>query len=451
MGKKEILNIIKTRKSIFCIITCLAVVLSSYIYISKTSYTVKVDGQTIGVVKDKEQVNQEIENIKKDLQKKFDKDIKLGKDITFEKIQVANEDLSPIETIKSRLYSSLEFNVNAYEVKVNGDTLLYLESKEAADTLLDTIKNTYIGNRKKEDFKEISFVEKVEVQETETNIGNIKSIEDALNLVAKGGNEIKTYKVQLGESAWTIASKLNMKVEDIAKANPEINIEKLKIDQEINLSVPKSYIHVKTVEFAQYEEKIPYETVFEETSALYSGEKKIQKPGEDGKKKVEVEVAKINGVVESKNILTEEIIQEPIKMIVLKGTKPRPITVASGDLSNPSRGKLSSRFGTRWGRSHTGIDISAPKGTEIKAADGGKVTFAGTKSGYGKIVILSHGDGFETYYAHCDSIKVKVGERVAKGQVIATVGTTGRVTGSNLHFETRKNGKPIDPLKYVSY
>jgi len=215
--------------------------------------------------------------------------------------------------------------------------------------------------------------------------------------------------------------------------------------------IPKTYLNVKTVELTSIEEEIPYKTVFEETNTLYTGEKRIRKQGIEGKKRIEVEIVKVNGIVANKNIIKEEIIKEPSEMVVIKGTKQPSTTLAFGVFSNPSRGRLSSRFGTRWGRNHEGIDIASSKGTEIKAAATGKVVFAGTKSGYGKIVIIDHGNGFESYYAHCDTIKVNVGDKVEEGQLIATVGTTGRVTGPNLHFEIKKNGKSINPLKYVSY
>jgi murein DD-endopeptidase MepM/ murein hydrolase activator NlpD len=90
-----------------------------------------------------------------------------------------------------------------------------------------------------------------------------------------------------------------------------------------------------------------------------------------------------------------------------------------------------------------------PKGTPIKAADDGVVTFAAYSGTYGNIVKLSHGNGLETWYAHCDTIKVSVGQVVSKGEVIATVGITGRATGYHLHFEVRKNGVPQNPMNYL--
>lgn len=98
---------------------------------------------------------------------------------------------------------------------------------------------------------------------------------------------------------------------------------------------------------------------------------------------------------------------------------------------------------------HDGIDLAAPKGTPIKAASGGIVVKAGRETGYGKMVEISHGNGLDTLYAHASRLKVKVGQLVTKGQVIALVGQTGRATGPHLHFEVRMAGHPLDPTLFL--
>lgn len=118
---------------------------------------------------------------------------------------------------------------------------------------------------------------------------------------------------------------------------------------------------------------------------------------------------------------------------------------------NPTEGVLTSSFGERWGRRHNGIDIGADMNTEIYAADSGTVTYAGEMSGYGNYVVIDHGNGFETAYAHCSSISVSAGDTVLKGQVIAHVGSTGNSTGPHLHFEVKENGEFLNPLDYVIY
>jgi len=121
-------------------------------------------------------------------------------------------------------------------------------------------------------------------------------------------------------------------------------------------------------------------------------------------------------------------------------------------LSKPISGTVSSRFGAmsriRSG-AHTGLDISAPYGTKIKAAAPGKVIFAGYKGAYGKMIAIDHGNGVLTYYGHCSSLKASVGQKVSQGTVIAAVGSTGNSTGNHLHLEIRVNGVAYNPQNYL--
>ncbi len=120
-------------------------------------------------------------------------------------------------------------------------------------------------------------------------------------------------------------------------------------------------------------------------------------------------------------------------------------------LISPVSGTVTSRFGTRWGKSHKGVDIGAPKGTPIKAAASGTVTVAqyGYCGGYGNYVMISHGNGVQTLYGHCNSLNVSTGETVSQGQVIAYVGNTGNSYGNHLHLEIRVNGVAQNPQNYL--
>ena len=120
-------------------------------------------------------------------------------------------------------------------------------------------------------------------------------------------------------------------------------------------------------------------------------------------------------------------------------------------LTRPISGVLTSRYGYRWGRTHTGIDIGAPTGTAIKAAASGTVTFSGWKGSLGKLVVITHENGIQTYYGHCSQLIASAGDKVSVGQVIAKVGSTGRSTGSHLHFEIRIKGASINPQSYIGY
>ena len=120
-------------------------------------------------------------------------------------------------------------------------------------------------------------------------------------------------------------------------------------------------------------------------------------------------------------------------------------------LIRPVSGTVTSRFGGRWGKNHKGVDIGAPKGTTIVAAAAGTVTVSqyGYSGGYGNYIILSHGNGIQTLYAHCTSLLVNVGQTVSQGQAIATVGNTGNSYGNHLHLEVRVNGVAQNPQNYV--
>ena len=123
--------------------------------------------------------------------------------------------------------------------------------------------------------------------------------------------------------------------------------------------------------------------------------------------------------------------------------------VSGAGLIWPLRGSVTSPYGYRWGRLHAGIDISAGTGTPIRAAKGGTVIFSGTMSGYGNCVVIDHGGGFSTLYAHQSRVAVGDGAGVSQGQVIGAVGSTGHSTGPHLHFETRVGGSPQNPMRYL--
>lgn len=137
------------------------------------------------------------------------------------------------------------------------------------------------------------------------------------------------------------------------------------------------------------------------------------------------------------------------KKVAARMTKVR----GTGTLIWPLQGRITSRFGAirRWGGGyrHTGIDIAAPYGSPVVAADAGEVIFAGWWDGYGKAIVVDHGNKRSTVYAHLSRIYVKVGEAVMRGQTIGLEGSTGYSTGPHLHFEVRINGVPVNPINYL--
>jgi len=114
----------------------------------------------------------------------------------------------------------------------------------------------------------------------------------------------------------------------------------------------------------------------------------------------------------------------------------------------PLNGNITSYYGPRWGRMHTGIDIDGSTGQPVVASNSGTVIMASSYSGYGNAVIIDHG-GIQTLYAHLSSFNVSDGQQVAQGEIVGNVGCTGSCTGDHLHFEVRVNGSPVDPLDYL--
>jgi murein DD-endopeptidase MepM/ murein hydrolase activator NlpD len=126
-----------------------------------------------------------------------------------------------------------------------------------------------------------------------------------------------------------------------------------------------------------------------------------------------------------------------------------PATTSASGLIWPVNGPVTSGFGMRWGRMHTGIDIAVPTGTPVHASASGVVVYAGWMSGYGNLVAIDHGGGLATAYAHNSSLIVSVGQQVSQGDLISLSGSTGHSTGPHVHFEVRVNGVPVDPLNYL--
>ncbi len=126
-----------------------------------------------------------------------------------------------------------------------------------------------------------------------------------------------------------------------------------------------------------------------------------------------------------------------------------PARVGGSGVAWPTNGSVTSGFGYRWGSLHAGIDIANGTGTPIRAAKAGTIILAGWNGGYGNCIVIDHGGGFSTLYAHMTRLRASDGQRVSQGDLIGDMGSTGNSTGSHLHFETRVNGSPQDPTRYL--
>lgn len=173
------------------------------------------------------------------------------------------------------------------------------------------------------------------------------------------------------------------------------------------------------------------------------------------------ELARANGIRDPRQIIVGQKIfipgatkQLPVEIITPSGGAATPPTATPSDAEEgaylwPVSGSINSGFGPRGASFHDGLDIAAPAGTPIRAVEQGDVIYSDQLRGYGNIVIIRHGGGIVSVYAHNEVNLVRDGQQVARGEVIARVGSTGRVTGPHLHFEIRKNNLAQDPTLYL--
>lgn len=406
-------------------------------------------GQKIGIVASKEPLQQAIDEMEKQIEAYYNMDAIAEGDIAFSPVAVKPSMIQDDSAVIAAIKKDMHFKVRATALVVNGKQIAILKDADAAQSILDKIKQPYVDKAKGDpNIREIRIADDVQLVDKLVEYSQVEDVDDVYNRIMAGTEGQKIYEVKAGDTIWAIAKRYQLSIDDIKKANPDMaSLDDLQIGDKINLTVPEKIINVETVERVEYTEAIPYQTVYKQDSSLYKNQSKVVKEGSEGQRKVTADVIKRNGIEEKRVIVAETVVKQASDQVIAKGTKPLPSLIGTGNIGLPARGRITSRFGYRGREFHTGVDIAAPYGSPIYAADNGKVIWAGWDGNYGRLVKIDHGNGMVTYYAHISRIVVKVGQRVAKGQLIAYVGTSGRSTGPHVHFEVRKNGKPINPLR----
>ncbi len=338
----------------------------------------------------------------------------------------------------------------AYLIKTKNNDLVIVKTKNEAEKLL-AITKQYLINRYKLTDKatNIALSDDVNIVSTKAKPNKIAAFDAAEKLLTAKGICNYKYKVSNGENLWDISIKNHIDIEKVLDMNPGAD-KKLNPGDTIKLYKYTYKLGLKWNEAIDYNEKVLYSVVSEKTNKLLRGRVKIQSSGQYGLRHIVGTLTKVNGVDVKRQITTNKIIKNPVSQKQLVGTSLTPPTFASGTFSRPVLGMLSSRFGFRWGKTHKGVDLAASYGSNVRAADGGKVIYAGWESGYGNFVQIDHENGYVSCYGHCSKLCVTVGQRVYAGEKIAEVGSTGHSTGPHLHFEVRKNGVPVNPWPFIN-
>ncbi len=405
---------------------------------------ISVDGQTIGVMRHADDYTALLSEINNELDYVLDEDFVPVGNLQFSTRLIAKGAFSNEADLKEKLKALSNEMLPAYGVYVDQELIFAMANESAALSVLNDYKNEFLEGKTD---ATAEFCQTVTVSHRFVPKQSLKTAESASIALHKGRMSMHT--VSPGETLESIANSYDITVDSLLQNNVIPNYDSL--SGMLKIPTGETLISVKTVEHRTMEEAVPFNTIEKDDPTKYEGNIVIEQKGAEGSRIVEAYITSVNGVETERNIVSENVLCAAVDEIIQKGTKEPPSPIGTGNMAVPTSGSLSSRFGSRWGRNHNGIDLAAPTGTNIYAADNGTVIYAAyNNGGYGYMVQIDHGNGVVTYYAHCNELFVTEGSVVAKGDVIASVGNTGRSTGSHLHFEVRVDGTPIDPMSYMN-
>ena len=338
-----------------------------------------------------------------------------------------NSEIEAVSLLRQETASEIEVNLNEIE-QINRDKEIH---RIRAEYLRDNLEVTEKKIELLESTRPANFIKAAILS---LSNGYVKmDLADLLVVVHSSLDEFEAYQGEYlkAEDRNVIEEGLNEKIakikEDLDKCQSNIT----------SLQKEKESVEVTNTELNS---RIGEVVVQVETLSVQKTQLETEIRAEEERIRLENERIRI----EQERIKAE---QERLRQIEIEKKK-------ASTFIKPTNGRLTISFGnrkhpvTKRTAFHAGIDLANSKGTRINASRNGQVTFAGNKGTYGKFIIIRHANGIETAYAHLSSINVKVGQNVSQGQHIGNMGSTGRSTGSHLHFEIRINGSAVNPLNY---
>jgi murein DD-endopeptidase MepM/ murein hydrolase activator NlpD len=344
----------------------------------------------------------------------------------------------------------------AYQFMVNGQKWFTVSKKDSLESLLSAYQKHYLANiDKNARIKRIAFSQTVEIVEVVVRPEEINSLKLAKEKIYAVEREAVEIEVKQGDNFWNLAKANNVTVNDLEILNPDIDPEKIFPGDKLIIKPINPVLDVVIELENTVVELIPFKMEYKKDNNLYKNQKKIIQEGIDGQKEVRYNITLLNGYQRHLKIKNETTVKEPVNAIVQIGTRT---TVFKGGRVNygvVSGKRISSRYGFRihpiTGRKrfHDGLDIAAAYGNGVYAYTGGRVVERGRNGGYGNCVLIDHGNGLKTRYAHLSKISVGIGQKVGTGDKIGAVGSSGNSTGPHLHFEVIKNGRTKNPLNYL--
>ncbi len=413
------------------------------------AYVAYVNGEEVGVVSSEEELSSIVGNVETRVASVLGEEYSYDAEITLAPTYLDAGTQTNARAVEDALFEDTGAMMNAYAVSVDGQELGYAQTSEELQTMLDNVTEPYLN----EQTVEHHFTQDVEIYEVEVP-SNTQFTPDTLQSTLSGNKEEAEYvTVERGDTFNSIAEAAGLTGDELQALNPDADSSQLTVGDQLLVKQAVPMLTVETVVTETYEETIQSPVEYVDNPNLYEGTTRLKAAGQDGVEKIEARITCINGQETQREEVSRTTVQEATTTYMYQGTKEKPATASTGSFIWPLSGTITSRFGYRdiFGSTsfHSGLDIAAPYGTQISAADGGTVTFAGWRGSYGQTVIITHDDGTVTYYAHCSSLLVNAGDKVYQGQAIARVGMTGTATGYHCHFEVRVNGKSVNPENYL--
>lgn len=412
-------------------------------------YGVMADGEEIAIVKSRLEFNAAVEKIDAKYDGFMTGSVLDNDPVLLLKLVPKNK-FSTDEELESGIKSISDNMILGYSLKVDGEIIAGFDTEGEAERAVELFRSNFVTEEQLNSGEyTYSYLNDVKFERDYVPSGLLMDSYAASFLLDDTRVKYGVYAVKEGDTIESIVTAFDMTQREFKYLNPFVanNLNGIK---EVNIKETLPVLMVATTQVMEYDEAIPYETEKVDDASEYKGTARVVQEGQDGVTHVVEKVQRINGARKSYNIVSSEVVLKPVTQTVKVGTKSRPSNLGTGSFVRPYYGNISSRYGSRRSGFHTGVDFCGKTGDNIVAADNGTVTFAGWSGGYGYMIKIDHNNGYVTYYAHCSRLLVKKGQTVAKGDVIAKVGSTGNSTGPHLHFEVLKNGKSQNPMNYVN-
>lgn len=417
----------------------------------KYAVEIQLDGESVGVINNYT-VLQNADAVIKNKLVTLSDDQKWAITPTVTLVDASNRDIyDERQLADSILEASDEDIVTASGLYVDGAFYGAVKDQSKIKAALDGMLVEYQTG---EENKTVSFLQDVSVLDGVFFTETVKSEDELVNLITGEVAGEEYYTVVAGDSPSLIASKNDLRLKQLYALNPDLEGGGLWPGNQLLVSQAVPFLRVKEVVRESYEVPIKFKTEQKANNSMMLGQTKTTQEGVDGANLITSDVVYIDGIRDSENIISTELVREAVNEIVEVGRKIPSggvlETGGTGAFGWPTGGgvRVSRGFAGQY-PAHNGVDIAGPYGTAIYASDAGVVTKAVyTSSGYGVHIIIDHGNGYQTLYGHCSSLNVSYGQRVAKGELIARMGSTGWSTGNHLHFEIKSGNTRFDPYRF---